>query len=89
MKRGRPTGWRRPLAFPITLRNGHVIATMAQAAGLMTQRLPKGRQGKPIWQKTAELLMTAHRTGKRVDVEAATTQLCRALIIEGWLKGKG
>ena len=30
-------GWQRPLAYPIKLRDGHVIETMAQAAGLMTQ----------------------------------------------------
>src|SRR5829696_1338820 len=33
------TGWQRPLGFPIKLRDGHVIETMAQAAGPMTQRL--------------------------------------------------
>jgi ribosomal protein RSM22 (predicted rRNA methylase) len=42
------TGWHRPLAFPIELRDGHIIETMAQAAGLMTQRLPKQRQTKAI-----------------------------------------
>jgi hypothetical protein len=66
-----------------------VIETMAHAAGLITQRLPKARQAKPVWQKTAALLMEPHKSGKRSDIEAATTHLCRALIVEGWLKGKG
>ena len=39
------TGWQRPLAFPIKLRDGHVVETMAQAVAL-TQRLPKARQLK-------------------------------------------
>ena len=78
------TGWSQPLAFPITLRDGHVIETMAQAAGLMTQRLPKKRQLTPIWQKTAEMLMAAHASGKRLDIGHATAQLRRALGWEGW-----
>jgi hypothetical protein len=41
------TGWQRPLAFPIRLRGGHVIETLAQAVAL-TQQLPKQRQLKPI-----------------------------------------
>ena len=77
-------GWHRPLAFPIKLRDGHVIETMAQAAGLMTQRLPKQRQTKPIWQHTAELLMEAQASGKPADLQRATAQLHRALDAEGW-----
>jgi hypothetical protein len=42
------TGWQRPLAFPIRLRDGHVIETLAQAVAL-TQQLPKQRQLKPVW----------------------------------------
>lgn len=57
---------------------------MAQAAGLMTQRLPKQRQLKPIWQTTAALLMEAQATGKPADLQHATAQLRRALDAEGW-----
>jgi len=32
----KPIGWQRTLAFPIKLRDGHVIETMAQAAGCDT-----------------------------------------------------
>lgn len=78
-------GWARKLAYPITLRDGHVIETLGQAAGLMTRRLPKGRQGKPIWQKTAAMLMEAHKTGKADDNRHATAQFKRALEVEGWL----
>ena len=76
-------GWHRPLAFSIKLRDGHTIETMDQAAVLMTQ-LPKARQLKPIWQHTAALLMEAHASGKRADLEHATQQLRRALEVEGW-----
>ena len=77
------TGSQRPLAFPIKLRDGHVVETLAQAVAL-TQRLPKQRQLKPIWQHTAALLMEAHASGKRADLEHATQQLRRALEVEGW-----
>jgi hypothetical protein len=50
-KRNSAKAWYLPLASPIKLRDGHVIETLAQAAGLMTQRLPKTRQLKPIWQR--------------------------------------
>ena len=72
------TGWQRPLAFPIRLRDGQVVETLAQAAAL-TQRLPKARQLKPIWQHTAALLMEAHESGKSEDLHQATGQLRRAL----------
>lgn len=61
--------WHRPLASPIRLRHGHVIETLAQAAGLMTQRLPKQRQLKPIWQRAAALLMEAHASGCPEDLQ--------------------
>lgn len=64
-------GWQRALAYPIKLRDGHVIETMAQAAGLMIDRLPKARQVTPLWQKAAEMLMDAHASGKPADLEHA------------------
>jgi len=75
------------LAYPIKLPDGGVISTMAQAAArLMTQRLPQSRQEKPVWQHAAELLMQAQKSGKAIDVRAATDQLCRALVVEGWVE---
>ncbi len=84
-KTAKPTGWNRALAYPIKLRDGDVISTMAQAARLMTQRLPQARQEKPVWQHTADLLMQAQKSGKAIDIRAATDQLCRALQLEGWM----
>jgi hypothetical protein len=84
-KNAKPVGWNRALAYPIKLRDGDVISTMAQAARLMTQRLPQARQEKPVWQHAAELLMQAQKSGNAIDVRAATDQLCRALQYEGWM----
>ena len=76
--------WSGTLAYPIKLRDGDVISTMANAAHLMTQRLPKARQEKAVWQHAAALLMQAHESGKAEDIRAATDQLSRALHAEGW-----
>jgi hypothetical protein len=84
MRKPKAAGWHRPLSSPIKLRDGHVMETLAQAAGLMTQRLPKARQMKPIWQRTAALLMEAHASGLPDDLQHATGQLQRALDAEGW-----
>lgn len=83
-----PTGWNRSLSRPLKLRDGHAITTLKQAAGLITMRLPKARQQKPIWQTTAKMLMAAHASGRRDDIVAATGQLARALEAEGWLQVK-
>ncbi len=79
----KPAGWNRPLAYSLTLRDGSIIDTMAQAAHFMTQ-LPEARQQKPIWQHAAALLMEAHASGKPDDLQHATGQLHRALHAEGW-----
>jgi len=76
--------WSGTLAYPIKLRDGEVISTMAQAR-LAILRLPDARQEKPVWQHAAELLMQAHKTGKLAHIRAATDQLCRALQLEGWM----
>jgi hypothetical protein len=83
-KRKSSPGWQRPLSFPIKLRDGRVIETTDQAVVLMTQRLPKARQLKPIWQHAAALLMEAQASGKPADLQHATAQLRRALDAEGW-----
>ena len=83
-KTRKPTGWNRPLAYPLTLRDGTEIATLRQAATLM-MGLPETRKSKPVWQHAAELLMLAHKSGKAADVQVATDQLFRALQLEGWM----
>ena len=56
----KPTGWNRPLAYPLTLRDGIKIATLRQAATLM-MGLPETGKSKPVWQHAAELLLQAHK----------------------------
>ena len=58
---------------------------MRAAVALITERLPPHRQGKDVWLPTAELLLKAQRTGKKRDLEQATDQVCRALVVEGWI----
>jgi hypothetical protein len=43
------------------------------------------RQPRPHWDFAAELHLKAAETGKRRDVEAASSQMERALRVEGWL----
>jgi hypothetical protein len=83
-KTSKPTGWHRPLAYPLTLRDGTEIATLRQAAALM-MGLPETRKSRPVWQRAAELLMQAQKGGKAADIRAATDQICRALQLEGWI----
>ena len=82
----KPTGWSRPLAYPLKLRDGHTIETMKQAADLIIKQLPKGRDAKEVWQHAVELLMRANKTGSATDIRAATDQLCRGLQMEGWIR---
>jgi hypothetical protein len=83
-KARKPSGWNRPLAYPLTLRDGTQIATLRQAAALM-MGLPETRKLKRVWQQAAELLMQAQKGGNAADTRAATDQLCRALQLEGWM----
>jgi hypothetical protein len=50
----------------------------------MTGFLPEHRQTKPIWQKTAQMFMDAHASGRPIDLQHATAQLRRAIDAEGW-----
>ena len=80
----KPTGWNRPLIYPLTLRDGTRITTLRQAATLM-KGLPETRKWEPVWQHAADLLVLAHKNGKAADVRVATYQLRRALQVEGWM----
>jgi hypothetical protein len=63
---------------------GIELATLADAARFVALLRPF-RQARPHWDFAAELLLKAAETGKRRDVEAATSQMERALRVEGWL----
>lgn len=72
------------LSSTIVLRDGRQIKTLEEAVALLEQ-LPKTRQLKPLWQKTCEMLLQANKTKRKIDMQHATAQLCRALQAEGWL----
>jgi len=63
---------------------GAELATLEDAARFV-RLLRSWRQGRPHWDFAAELLLKAAETGKRRDVEAAMSQMERALRAEGWL----
>jgi len=63
---------------------GAELATLEDAARYVGL-LRSWRQGRPHWDFAAELLLKAAETGKRRDVEAAVSQMERALRVEGWL----
>jgi hypothetical protein len=43
------------------------------------------RQARPTWDYAAELILRGATSGKRVDIEAATAQMERALRTDNWL----
>lgn len=70
---------------PINLLDGRRIGTVAEAAAVM-EDLPPARQLKPVWQKTCEMLLQAKESGDANDLQHATAQLRRALLVEGWVE---
>ena len=43
------------------------------------------RPARPHWDRAAELILKAAKTGRRADVDAAGDQVERALRCDGWL----
>jgi hypothetical protein len=42
------------------------------------------RQARPVWDRAAEMIMIAARTGKRADIAEATRQLLVCVERENW-----
>lgn len=78
------TGWKRPLAFPLVLRDGRRIETLEQAVALIAE-VPPERLELDRWKYALELIEEAHKTGNADDISLATGQLARALQREGWM----
>jgi glutamine amidotransferase PdxT len=62
------------------------LETLADAAQLIAD-LAQFRQARPYWDRCAEMLMVAARTGRKDDIAEATRSLEVALGKENWLKG--
>ena len=74
------------LAHPIkpTGGPGVELTTLEDAARFIAATRP-WRQTRPFWDYAAELLLKAAQTGKKADIEAAISQMERALRRENWL----
>ncbi len=75
-----------PLAQPITLTRSprsHLVTLMD--AAILIRDLEPFRQARPVWDRTAEMIMLGARPKRRADVQEATRQLLVALGHENWL----
>lgn len=79
----KPT-WSRTLSRPLTLRDGRKLVTLGDAAQELAARFAGALDNAPL-EQAIELLMHAHRSGRRVDVSAATDQVERVLRGINWI----
>jgi hypothetical protein len=61
------------------------LETLADAAQLIAD-LEQFRQARPVWDRCAEMLLRAARTGRKADIAEATGCVLVALEKENWLK---
>jgi hypothetical protein len=50
--------------------------------------LEQFRQARPVWDRAAEMILLAARTGRKADIAEATRSILVALEKENWLKGR-
>jgi hypothetical protein len=62
------------------------LETLADAAQLIGD-LEQFRQNRPYWDRCAEMLLRAAKTGRKADIAEATRCVEVALWKENWLKG--
>jgi hypothetical protein len=74
--------WSQFLASPITLRDGRVLVTLHDAAGLF-ERFSEAMLAHGWNSYAVAMLIEAAETGNSALVEAATVQVQRALFREG------
>ena len=79
----------RKLAHPIKPTGGPAtqLETLADAAQLVAD-LEQFRQVRPYWDRCAEMLLVAARTGRKADIAEATRCVEVALWKENWLKSE-
>jgi hypothetical protein len=76
-----------PLAEPITLTRGprsHLVTLMD--AAILIRDVDQFRQARPVWDRAAEMILVAARTGERADIAEATRQLLVCVERENWWK---
>jgi hypothetical protein len=67
-------GWSRPLARPVTLRNGMSLVTLADVRTFLFKRLNANRRESSNWQRVTAMLLSAARSDE-VDVADVTIAL--------------
>jgi hypothetical protein len=63
------------------------LETLADAAQPIAD-LEQFRQARPVWDRAAEMILLAARTGRKADIAEATRCVMVALGKENWLKGR-
>jgi len=53
-------------------------------AAILIRDLEPFRQARPVWDRTAEMILLAATTGKVADIQEATRQLLTAVLHENW-----
>jgi hypothetical protein len=86
-KASEPANWDRRLAWPVTVRGGGPIATLADARAFILN-LPDTTQHRIRWQHAANLLLKAADSESDADIERATLEIERALIVDARLGRK-
>jgi hypothetical protein len=74
--------WSRKFPDPLRLKDGRVIATLAQARDLMLA-LPQDSQANPYWRGAADLLLQAAYRGRQAPIQDVGAQLSRAFRADG------
>src|SRR5262245_20737261 len=77
------------LFHPITLTGGprSQLVTLMDAA-ILIRDLEPFRQARPVWDRAAEMILTAGTTGARADIAEATRQLLVCVERENLVKGE-
>ena len=75
------SGWARPLARPVTMRDGTSLVTLADVRSFLFKRLQLNRRESPNWQRVTALLLAAARSDE-VDVADVTIALEMAVSME-------
>jgi len=83
MARKPAAGWSRRLSWPLTLRDGRTLRSLADARAFVLA-LPPDEQEYNAWQRAAALLIDAAKNGG--SVEAATDQVAAAAFMQAKVK---
>ena len=75
------SGWARPLARPVTMRDGTSLVTLADLRSFLFKRLQHNRRESPNWQRVTGLLLAAARSDE-VDAADVTIALEMAASME-------